>query len=150
MPDEENSPELGGPDLHEQIADRLKQYDDKSSLEMVALFLGKTQILEFALKSLLIDKYGFEGEKLEKWTLGITIGELEKQKVRGDYLSLLRRVLEIRNYCAHEILADIALVRGLIGTKGDRLSLKPLRHGAYQMEEALLVFDFLQEHDAWG
>jgi thiamine phosphate synthase YjbQ (UPF0047 family) len=45
-----------------------------------------------------------------KWTLGRTTTELEKNGLREDFINLLRSLVEYRNYIAHELLFDDALI----------------------------------------
>lgn len=42
-----------------------------SVFELFTMFMGKVQILEFALKGLLSRMYGVPSENMEKWTLEI-------------------------------------------------------------------------------
>ena len=48
----------------------METYKDLSFMEEYAMFMGKSQILEFGLKKLLEHKYDYESEIMEKWTLG--------------------------------------------------------------------------------
>ena len=149
MNDEKKEIELTGEEVQKKVFEQLKQYENRSFLEIFALFMGKAQILEFGLKKILTSRYGYEEETLEKWTLGKVTTELEKKGLRGDYISLLNELVKYRNYCAHEILVGNGLLREFLGDETDRLSMKPLKHGIYQVEQAIIVFDFLEENDMW-
>jgi hypothetical protein len=81
--------------------------------------MGKVQIVEMALKRRLVETYDQEENKVENWTLGKTIQELERQGVRGDFLALLDQLRELRNVLAHEFLATHAIINSLVGSKGN-------------------------------
>ena len=85
----DTDPSLSGEEIKELVLEKLKTYEDLSVLEQYAMFMGKTQILEFGLKGLLTRKYGIPSESMEKWTLGHVKNEL-KQK---GYVQILSHFL---------------------------------------------------------
>jgi hypothetical protein len=99
---------------------RLRKYDKLNFLESFAMFMGKAQVVELGLKNLLINKYGLEEERIEKWSLGGVIAELEKRGCRKDFVGLLEELKERRNYIAHELLADDAIMRRFAGSRARR------------------------------
>lgn len=72
-----------------------------------------------------------------------SIHELKKCKVPEDFLALLEELLECRNYIAHNLLLDHALLGSMAGVKGRRLSEKPPRQGLFVVEQTIHVHDFL-------
>lgn len=106
-------------------------------------FMGRVQLIERALAGLLIYKYGYDENQLERYTLGRTITELRKCGLRKDFLVLLDDFLEYRNYIAHEILADEVSLRRLVGSNTGRLNFKHLENGMYRAIEIIHVYDFL-------
>lgn len=112
------------------------------------MFMGKAQILEFGLKALLTRTYGVESEQMEKWTLGKVKNELEKNGLRADFVALLHSLVQHRNYIAHELLANNALLSSI-------LELSPVMHGrdlwkaTYELEQLIILHDWCVEHDAW-
>ncbi len=82
-------PVLTSERLQKMIFKSLKSSNRLGVLERYAIFMGKAQLVEFALKRLLVDQYGFEEEKIEKCTLGGAIHHLEKSGLRGDLLTIL-------------------------------------------------------------
>src|SRR5262249_59306015 len=108
------------------------------------MFMGKAQLLELGLKKIhLMGKYGLEEEKIKNWSLGHVIAELKKRECRGDFVGLLEELKERRNYIAHELLADDAIMQKMIGSRAKRFAWKSLSHGLYQVEQAIVVHDFL-------
>ena len=58
---------------------RLKKYDKLSFLVQYGIFMGKIQIVEAAMKQRLESVYGYDPDKIEKWTLGQVIKKLEQE-----------------------------------------------------------------------
>jgi hypothetical protein len=143
------NPRLTARQLSNLVLRRLKRYDGLNGLEQFAMFMGKTQVLEFGLKGLLSRLYNYESEAMQRWTLGRTTSELKKSGLRADYIVLLESLVEYRNYIAHEYLANDAILRQLLGKKVGRLERKHFEHGMYELEQAMVLFDWCQEHDAW-
>jgi hypothetical protein len=126
-----------------KVMKRLRSYDKLNHLECFAMFMGKTQLVEMALKNLLVTKYHYTDEKIERWTLGRVVKELKKLGLRADFVALLEELMEYRNHIAHDLLLDYALMQRLVGSKAHRLSLKPLERGLYMVEQTIVVHDFL-------
>ena len=130
----------------------LKKYKKLSFLEEYAMFMGVAQLLELGLKNLLVEKHGYDLEKLERKTLGQTKKELEKVKLRPDFLKLLESVVDYRNYIAHEILANRGLYFSIVGDKvpeGHYDKEHRLLHKAiYELEQLVFLFQWTDENDA--
>jgi hypothetical protein len=142
-------PKISGREIHRRVVKRLTAYDKLNHLERFAMFLGKAQVLEFGLKSLLARRYDYEPDRMERWTLGTTTHELEKAGLRGDYIALLKVVVRYRNHVAHEYLAGMAMLRILLRGNTGRLGVKHLEKGAYELERVILLYDWCEKHDAW-
>jgi hypothetical protein len=84
-------PKISGGEIHRRVLKRLDAYDKPSHLERFAMFLGKVQVLEFGLKSLLSRRYNYDPDKIERWTLGTTTHELEKCRLRSDHCAIENR-----------------------------------------------------------
>ena len=97
-----NTPELTKEEIREGTNKRLKKYENLSFFEQYAMFMGVAQILEFGLKKLLESKFDYNLEEMETWSLGKTRVELQKNGLREDFLTLLKSVVDYRNYIAHE------------------------------------------------
>jgi hypothetical protein len=100
------------------------------------------------LKNLLVRKYNYEFDDLEKFTLGRTKNELERCGLRGDYLVLLENVVESRNYIAHEMLANYALMKSIVGDIGTKEQ-RTIWKAIYELEQAVFLLDRTEEHNAW-
>ena len=122
---------------------RLKKYDKLSFLVQYGIFMGKIQIVEAAMKQRLESVYGYDPDKIEKWTLGQVIKKLEQEGLWKDFVVLLSDLLEYRNYFSHEFLSDHALMGAITGINVDRLSHKRLVKGLFKVEETIIVHDFL-------
>ena len=145
-----NGPRLEARDIQDQVRKRLKKYKKLNALEQFAMFMGMAQILEAGLKNLLVRRYKYEPEKMDKWTLGKTTSELKASGVRKDFVALLESVVKYRNHIAHEFLANDAILRSLLGGDSGRLELRELEKGIYELEQILLLHDWCEEHNAWG
>lgn len=142
-------PSLNAEQIATAIRERLQKYESLSVLEHFAMFMGMAQVLEFGLKHLLSSRYGVPMERIERSTMGQTVGQLKGHGLRTDYIALLESVVDYRNYMAHEFLANDAILRQLIGDSG-RLELRNLEKGTFELEQAIFLFDWTNEHDAWG
>jgi len=136
-------------DIQKVVSKRMKKYEKLNTLEHYAMFMGKAQILEFGLKSLLVEKYGFDHDRVERWTLGWTTKQLKKNGLRPDFIYFLERVAEYRNYIAHEFLANDAMLKSLLGGDSGMMELKHLIKGTFELEQIIFMFDWCMENDSW-
>lgn len=134
---------LSGKRIHAIVVRRLRKIDDFSFLESFAMFMGKAQLVELGLKRILTGKYGYDENKIERWSLRRVVEELSERGLRKDFLHLMEDLIEHRNYIAHEMLADDALLRRLAGGGAQRVAWKRLSHGLYLVERVIVVHDFL-------
>ncbi len=149
MENEKREPSITGEEIHLRVSRRLEKYHQGTLFDQFAMFMGTSQILELGLKNLLANKYDVGIEETGRWTLGNAKDKLKKCGLRPDFIALLEKVIEFRNYAAHELLADWALMSTLFGGVSDRLEKKGLRHGIYDLEQVVVLFDWCQEHNAW-
>ena len=133
--------------LQSKIIKKLTPIEKMSFLEQYAIFMGKAQIVELSLVGLLIHKYKYNESKVEKFTLGTIIKELEKCGLRPDLSALLRELLKYRNSLAHEFLGVTAMGNKLAGINFERLQYKELSRALYQVEQVIQVYDFLIENN---
>lgn len=143
-------PRLEARDIQEQVHKRLEKYKKLNVLEQFAMFMGMAQILEAGLKNLLVRRYNYAHEKMERWTLGQIAGELKGSGLRKDFVVLLESVVTYRNHIAHELLANEAMLKALLGGDAGRLELRHLERGLYELEKILFLHDWCEEHNAWG
>jgi len=144
-----DGPKISGREIHRRVVKRLAVYDKLNLLERLAMFLGKAQVLEYGLKSLLARRYNYSHDDMQRWTLGRTTYELEKSGLRADFIALLKVVLRYRNYVAHESLVTMAMLSILLKGNIGRLGVKHLESGAYELERVILLHDWCERHDAW-
>jgi hypothetical protein len=137
------SKRLSPKQLQFRVGNRLRKYDNLNFLESFAMFMGKAQLVELSLKKILTIKYSYDENRIERWTLGATIKELEKCGLRKDFIMLLKELNKHRIYIAHELLADDALMKKLVGSKAQRFAWKSLERGLYAVETVIFVHDFL-------
>jgi hypothetical protein len=142
-------PRLTERQVESRVFRRLAKYKDLSALEQFAMFMGMAQVLEFGLKQLLVRLFNYGPERMERWTLGRTIRELEQSGLRPDYIGLLNDLLDYRNYIAHDYLADEAMLRRIVGGNLGRLQHKFLERGIFKVEHAVVIYDWLEKHDLW-
>ena len=109
----EDNPLLSAEEINNAVEKKIEGYEGLSFLEQYAMFMGKTQILEFGLKGLLARKYAVPFESMEKWTLGRVKNELSKKGLRPDFIAYLDSVVDYRNYIAHELLVNNAITMSL-------------------------------------
>jgi hypothetical protein len=83
-----DSKSLSGEQVHTIVARRLPRIDGFSFLESFAMFMGKAQLVELGLKNILTSKYGYDDERIERWSLGRVIKELRKCGLRQDFVHL--------------------------------------------------------------
>ena len=123
-------------------------YENLSGLEQYAMFMGKAQILEFGLKGLLARKYMTPSDSMEKWTLGRVKNELKQNGLRPDFITILKNVVEHRNYIAHEFLVNNAITRSLTNFS-DRKLYGDLFCAIYELEQIIILYDWCEEHNGW-
>ena len=141
-------PSLSGDEIKRMVTEKLDGYTNLSFLEQYAMFMGKAQILEFGLKALLTRKYGVESKQMEKWTLGKVKNELEQHGLRADFVALLHSLVKHRNYIAHELLANNALLSNIIELSSVMQG-RDLWKATYELEQLIILYDWCVEHDAW-
>ena len=146
MQDKKNPLELSPDELYKIIADKLKIVKDFNLFEQVAYFLGRAQLVELALRNILINQYNYSEQTVEKYTLGRSISDLEKNGLRKDFIHILKELNKYRVYIAHNILSDFALLNNLVDGAG-RLVEKNIRHVLFQVVYVTQVYDFLMEND---
>jgi hypothetical protein len=142
-------PRLNASEIQRQVFKRLKKYNKLNMLEQFAMFMGLAQVLEVGLKGLLVRLYKYNSGTMEKWTLGQTAKELSKCGLRQDFIKLLESVVKYRNYIAHELLVNDAILRGLLDGDSGRLELRQLEKGIYELEQIVFLYDWCEEHNAW-
>lgn len=144
----ENDPSLSGEEIQKQVQEKLEAYKDLSVLGQYAMFMGKAQILEFGLKGLLTRKYEVPSESMEKWTLGRVKNELEQLGLRPDFIKLLKRVVDYRNYIAHEFLVSNAITQSL-ASFSERKLYGDFFRAIYELEQIIILYDWCEEHNGW-
>jgi hypothetical protein len=153
MSAEQVDPKLNSEQIQTGIKKGLEKYNKLSFLEEYAMFMGVAQLLEFGLKNLLADKYNYQIEELERKTLGQTKRELEKVKLRPDFLKLLDSIVAYRNYIAHEILANRSLYLAVVGDKIPEghydKECRTLHKAIYELEQLVFLFEWTNENDGW-
>ena len=136
-------------EIQAEVLRRLDDYNHRNRFEQFALFMGKAQLLEMALKSLLEHKYAVDSEVQRRWTLGRVARELEERGFRQDFVLLLRSVVEHRNYIAHEFLANNVIERALYESESSTRTDGPLHKGMYELERIIFIHDWCVTRDAW-
>ena len=144
----ESEPSLSGEEIKKLVSQKLEAYKNLSFLERYAMFMGKAQILEFGLKSLLARKYSVPFETMERWTLGRIKNGLEQKGLRPDFIALLNSVVKYRNYIAHELLANNTLINSIV-EMSPRMETGELWKGTYELEQIIILHDWCEEHDEW-
>lgn len=145
----EPQPQLAASDLQELIMASMKSYENRTPFECFALLMGKAQILEFGLKSLLERTFAVDRAIMEKWTLGRVANELEARALRPDYIALLKQFVGHRNYIAHEMLAVNAMFKSMAGDISDRFEFGQLQGPTIELEQLLILHDWCEEYGAW-
>lgn len=144
-----DEPKLEPSDLQRRILDNLGSYSGRSALECFALLLGKAQLLEFGLKNLLHRSHDIEQSQMEYWTLGKIAFEMDSRAFRNDYVNLLKNFVRERNYIAHKLLADSAIIRFMSPETSARFEFRQLWQPAYDLERLLILHDWCEKHKAW-
>lgn len=131
----------------------LEKYMGLGLMERYAMYMGVAQIFELKLKNLLSDKFDYDFEAMQKWTLGTIHKELEKIKLRPDFLYLLKNTVENRNYIAHEILVNKLLFHNIIGDSMldnhyDKES-RRLDKFIIELEHIVFLFEWTNLNNGW-
>src|SRR5262245_54875548 len=142
---------LTGKQIERAVFRRCAAYNKLSFLEQFATFMGKVQLLELRLKGMLAQKYGYDLDAIEKWPLGRVVGELKRNGLRADFIGLLESLVKWRNLIAHELLAQGALFRSLMGrrVRTPRFLIRPLLHGIFELEQIIYLHDWVEKHKGW-
>lgn len=139
---------LTAKDIENAVNERLESYKDLNFLEQYAMYLGNAQILEFLLKGLLARKYLIPYEFMEKWTLGKVKNELNQNGLRQDFIEYLGRVVDHRNYIAHDLLVNNAITMS-IASFSDRKLYSELFRSIYELEQIIILYNWCEEHNGW-
>ena len=89
-------------------------------LESYAMFMGKAQLIEFALKKILAKNYRYGQRKLDRMTLGRAIADLDQLGMRKDLVELLRELNKFRITMAYNFLAEHMHLASLLGRRSFR------------------------------
>jgi hypothetical protein len=153
MEDNRKERSLSREDISKETSKRIERYKSLNFPEQYAMFMGVSQILEMGLKKLLEEKFNYDFDKIEKWTLGKTAKELQKNNLREDFIILLNSVVDYRNYIAHEILANKALMYGafshLIPKEHYDKDSRLLHKAIIELEQLVFLFEWTQENNCW-
>ncbi len=144
----EINPSLTAEDIKNAVNEKLESYKDLNFLEQYAMYLGNAQILEFLLKGLLARKYLIPYESMEKWTLGKVKNELSRNGLRQDFIVYLGRVVDHRNYIAHDLLVNNAITMS-IASFSDRKLYGDLFRGIYELEQIIILYNWCEDHNGW-
>ncbi|SIS95313.1 hypothetical protein [Chryseobacterium gambrini] len=136
--------------IHEGMKEGLQKYENLTFLAKYGMFMGVIQILEFGLKKLLQEKFNYDLDEMEKWTLGKTVKELKEKGLRSDFISLLENIVEKRNYIAHEMLSNMALMNSIVEDlnpypKDER----KLDKAIIELENIIFFFDWTNTNNGW-
>ena len=146
QPDE---PLLTREEIQSEVLRRLKRYEKLNFFEQFAMFMGVVQVIEISLKQLLHRKYEVEFESLEHSTLGQVARLLKDRGLRPDFTALLDSVVRYRNHVAHSLLANQIMLQSL-GAGDARFEQRELEKGIYELEQLWFLYEWTEEHDAWG
>lgn len=147
MPD--SIPTLTPKEIQAETFRRLEKYEKCNLLEQFALFMGLAQILELQLKQFASRKYGIDLDSLDRHTLGQVANLLRTNSLRPDFLALLDSVVQHRNHIAHDLLASQSILVSL-GAGSARFEIKILQRGLYELEQLCFLFEWTEQHNAWG
>ncbi|UMQ41456.1 hypothetical protein MKS83_18985 [Chryseobacterium sp. Y16C] len=136
--------------IQEGMKKGLEKYENLNFLAKFGMFMGVIQILEFGLKKLLQEKFDYDLDEMEKWTLGKTIKELKEKGLRSDFIILLENIVEHRNYIAHEMLSNMALMNSIVQDlnpypKDERR----LDKAILELENIIFLFDWTNSNNGW-
>lgn len=142
-------PSLTQEQIQAEVRKRLEKYKNLNFFEHFAMFMGLAQAFEISLKQLLHRRYGVELENLERATLGQVTGQLRDRGLRPDFIELLDSVVGYRNHIAHSLLANQILLQSL-GAGDARFERRELDKGIFELEQLWFLFEWTEEHNAWG
>lgn len=144
-----DKPSLTPEEIQSEVLRRLKRYENLNFFEQFAMFMGVAQIVEISLKQLLHRKYGVDFESLERSTLGQVARSLRDRGLCPDFTALLDSVVGYRNHIAHSLLANQIMLHSL-GAGEARFEQSELQKGIYELEQLWFLYEWTEEHDAWG
>lgn len=101
-----------------ELDKKMNSLKDATFMEKYAFFMGYAQILEFALKRILIKDHNMTEESLKTITMGATISILKTKGLNPQFSALMKQVLDYRNSLAHDFLLDDVLVKSITGGLG--------------------------------
>jgi hypothetical protein len=148
-----NKTQLTGDQILKKISKKLKKYSKQKFHGRYTMFMGRAQMLEIALKNLLVKKYGYDTDEIENWTLGRTKSTLEQKGLRGDFIALLKSLVDCRNYAAHSLIADEIIIRdilkGQMPKKHYTKQMRILNKSIIELEQVIYLFRWIDKNDAW-
>lgn len=80
--------------------------------------------------------------------MGRVKNELSQRGLRQDFIAYLDRVVENRNYMAHEVLVNNAITKS-IANFSDRKLYGDFFRGVYELEQLIVLYDWSEKHNAW-
>ena len=134
--------------LARRIWIQINKYKNLDDSNKYALYMGKTQFLEIKLKIILNKRFGLDFDKMERYTLGQIKNAFKDNRVSSDFIALLERVVDHRNYMAHEYFVNLEMQKK-IGFSGIKI-VGDLFRGIYELEQLLMVIDFCGKFNTWS
>lgn len=146
---QDEDPKLTHQQIQTEVWKRLEKYKNLNFFEQFAMFMGLAQALEISLKQFLHRKYGVEFETLERATLGQVTRQLKDHGLRPDFITLLESVVGYRNHIAHSLLASQIMLQSL-GAGDASFERRELEKGIFELEQLWFLYEWTEEHNAWG
>lgn len=142
---------LSKEDISKGTRKRLKKYKNLGFLEHIAMYMGIAQLLEITLKQILLNKFEYDLEKIEKWTLGRVVKKLKEKGLRKDIFIFLDPVIADRNYIAHDLIAN-HLIFNMISNPKKRIYTKEIRRltrATYELEQVIFLIEYTNQNNGW-
>jgi hypothetical protein len=74
---------------------------------------------------------------------------LRERGLRPDFIALLDSVVRHRNHIAHSLLVNQEILHTL-GAGDARFERRVLERGIYELAQLRYLYEWTEEHDAWG
>jgi hypothetical protein len=115
------------------------------------MYMGVAQLLELRLKQIFSNEFDGDFDKLDNWTLGITLSELKKKGMRSDFFLFADSVKDARNYIAHELISNEVIWNSLAEVspghypKGARM----LDKAIIELEQLMFILEWNDKNGNW-
>lgn len=133
--------------LRDELNKRTAGYNELNFLENFGMYMANAQLLEMAVKRVLVGKFNEDFDEVEDMSLGILGRRMRRNGVREEILAGLTYISESRNHIAHALLAEHHIWVSVMGNRMHNRQERDLDKAYLELMSFNLGFEHAEEND---